>query len=126
MAKDYAPTAAKTQTMLAKFGLPVTLKQQSGGTYNPATGSYSGGFEFEYPCTGLIRFPNFMGRGEQWLAGVEVQATDKFLLLAASDLEVEPAPGDKLDVGGVDYVILVSMPLEPGGVKLLYRVLARK
>ena len=126
---DYAAIAVKVAGGLGKAGIAMTLRRATLGTYIPATGEYSGGSTTDYPVTGLILAQSLGtsgGVGQRFFNGVLVQTDDQFVLLAASGLAVDPAPGDLLIITGVTYSIVTMIPVRPGGVDLMYRVLARK
>ncbi|MCA2013515.1 hypothetical protein LCM17_18640 [Cereibacter sphaeroides] len=60
----------------------------------------------------------------QHVDGTQIQAHDRQVLMEAA--EVAPLPGDKLTVNGTAYNVIRAMPLEPGGVALMYEVQCRK
>jgi hypothetical protein len=128
---DYAAIAVKVQAGLTKAGFMMTLRKVTDGTYNPATGVFSGGSTADYPIVGILQSQRLSssegaGTGQNFFNGVLVQTDDQFVLLAASAGDVDPAPGDLLIITGVTYSIVTMIPVRPGGVDLMYRVLARK
>jgi hypothetical protein len=56
--------------------------------------------------------------------GTQIQAQDRRVLMEAAG--VAPMPGDKLTVNGTAYNVIRAMPLDPGGVALMYEVQARR
>ncbi len=56
--------------------------------------------------------------------GVLIQAQDRRVLVEAAG--VVPKPSDTLTIGGVVYNVIRSMPLDPGGVALMFEVQARR
>ena len=56
--------------------------------------------------------------------GTQIQAQDRRVLMEAAG--AAPLPGDKLTVNGVAYKVIQAIPLEPGGVALMYEVQCRK
>lgn len=130
---DYTAIAAKVKAGLdrAQNSPPVamTLRKTTQGTYDPAAGTYSGGSTTDYPITGIIqsqKIPTTGGVGQSYFNGVLVQTDDQFVLLAASGLAVDPDPGDLLIITGITYSIVTMIQIRPGGVDLMFRVLARK
>lgn len=119
---DYAAIATRAKKKLTEAGTTMVLTRRSGGTFSPVAGEFTGAVETSYPAIGIFQAPNLMGRGERWIAGTEVKTGDKFILLAADGLDIVPQPGDLID----GYAIVNVMPITPGGVDLLYRILARK
>ena len=125
---DYPAIAEKVKGGLTKAGFLMTLRKVTDGTYNPATGEFSGGSSVDYPIVGILQAQSLGTTGTvgQTFNGVLVQTDDQFVLLAASAGDVDPAPGDILIITGVTYSIVTMIPVRPGGVDLMYRVLARK
>lgn len=126
---DYTSLAAEALGSLQDAGFSMTLRRTTAGTFSPGGGTLSGGSTDDYIVTGLDQAPTMSqggGTGERFFSGVMVQADDRFLLLAAFGMEIVPAPGDLLIIDGVSYTIMAVIPVRPGGVDLLYRVLARK
>jgi hypothetical protein len=125
---DYTATAAKALTMLNKYGMAMTLRRQTAGTFNPSTGAFTGAATTDYTVQGLIQSQTLQtaGAGERFFNGTLIQAGDKFILLAASGLAVVPSPGDLLIIGSITFNIATIIPLEPGGTALMYRALVRK
>ena len=56
--------------------------------------------------------------------GTQIQAQDRLVLMDAAG--VAPLPGDTLTVGATVYNVFRAMPLDPGGVALMYEVQCRK
>ena len=126
---DYTDIASRVKTGLERGGVSMTLRKTTLGTYDPAAGTYSGGSTADYTVTGIIQsqnIPQTGSLGQRFFNGVLVQTDDQFVILAASGLAVDPAPGDLLIITGVTYSIVTMIPIRPGGVDLMFRVLARK
>jgi hypothetical protein len=125
---DYTEIAADVLAALQEDGMAMTLRRSAGGTFSPATGSYTGATTTDYPAWGLIQsrtMPQSGNTGERF-NGMLVQTDDEFVLLAASGLTVTPAPGDLLVIAAVVYSIVTLIAVKPGGVVLFYRLLVRK
>jgi hypothetical protein len=126
---DYTAIAVKCKAGLTKAGMAVTLRRTTPGTYSPATGTYSGDVVTDYAAVGLIQSRSLYQTGsvgQNYFNEVLVQTDDVFIILAASGLVVTPAPGDLLIVSGVSFTVITMIPLRPGGINLMYRVLARR
>ena len=119
MAIDYASIAEEALAGIQEAGAAMTLTRLSGGTFSPTTGTYAGQTTTAYPCTGLFQVPR---AGDTWYGGTTIRAGDRQVLLAASGMEIVPAPGDDLD----GYKVVAVQPVAPGGIDLMYRVLVRK
>jgi len=56
--------------------------------------------------------------------GTSILATD--IKVLASTLDIDPTPADSLIIGGETFKIVDAMPLDPGGVVLMWTLQARK
>lgn len=123
---DYPAIAAKVRTALGKAGAPVILRKATPGTFDPATGAYIGGSTTDYVAVGLIQAPQSTSGsiGQRYFNGVEVKTDDVFILLAVP--EAVPEAGDLLEIDDVFYTVTTLLPVRPGGVALMYRVMARR
>lgn len=106
-------------------GQAVTLKSQSNGAWDAATltrtvtetSQITSGLEEAY-------------RASQ-IDGTLIQAGDKKFILSAlrSDLSTplspEPQTGDKLTVGGRDWLIMAVEPLAPAGLSIMFTLQLR-
>jgi hypothetical protein len=125
---DYTEIAADILAALQEDGMAMTLRRTAGGTFSPATGSYTGGTTTDYSAWGLIQ-SRTMDRGGDTggrFNGILVQTDDEFVLLAASGLTITPVPGDLLVIAAVIYNLVTLIDVRPGGVVLFYRLLVRK
>jgi len=129
---DYAADATDILEALREDGAPLTLTQTTGGTFNPATGAYTGQTTTTKSVYGLLQAPSMPqsgNTGERWFNGTLIQTNDKMMLLAALDSSgaaVVPVVGDTVTLNSVVFTIAALIPVEPGGVALAYRVLVRK
>jgi hypothetical protein len=128
MSMDYTADAADVFAALQEAGMAMTLRKQTAGVYNPATGEYDTQTITDYTVQGLIKSQSLTNVGNvgQRFNGQEIQTDDQFVMLAASGLTAAPAPGDLLIISGVAYSVKTLIPLQPGGVTLLYQLLVRK
>lgn len=55
--------------------------------------------------------------------GTLIRSTDRKITVEAG--QIAPTPDDKLLIGGVEHEIIAVMPLDPGGVALLYELQVR-
>jgi len=79
--------------LMKTHGYPVTLTRvQSGGTYDTATGTISGGQELTWSGRGV--FTNYR---DEDIDGTSITSDDRRLLLQALGLEREPENGDYVD-----------------------------
>ena len=126
---DYSSIAARCKDGLSKGGVSMTLRRTADGVYNPSTGSFSGSAVSDYLTVGLIQARSLYQTGavgQRFFNGVLVQTDDQFIVLAAAGLAITPAPGDQLIIVGTVFTVMTMIPIRPGGVDLMYRILARK
>ena len=101
------------QQLMRTHGYTVTFKRpQSGGSYDPTTGTVTGGTELTWTGTGV--FTNF--RDEE-VNGTSILTDDRKLLLQAVGLEREPEVGDTID----DTVqVLTVRKMQSGSTVIAY------
>ena len=81
------------QQLMSTHGYSVTFKRpQSGGSYDPSTGTVTGGTELTWAGTGV--FVNFR---EEEVDGTSILTDDRKLLLQAVGLTRAPEVGDTID-----------------------------
>lgn len=122
---NYPSTRKKAERSIKKAGMTMTLRRVTPGVFDPAIGAETGGTTTDYPCVGVISVPTMAG-GNTWENGTLIQAGDIQVTLGAETLPVEPVAGDVLVIGGVAYHVVTGLPVEPGGVALVYKVVGRK
>lgn len=114
MTFNYASVAATAIRLLKRFGAPVTLRNYTIGTYDPATGATTTAYTDVVHNGVLLDF----GAGQVNAAGGGlIQAGDKRLLLEPGTV---PALEDHVIVGGTEYVIKGVGEVKPAGVPVLY------
>lgn len=120
MSDFYNGLQSTATRLLTQFGKPMTLRIQSGSTYDPVTQTNVPAYT-EYPVTGLVL--NYKGRMNE--SGTYVQTDDKKLLLSVSDAP-EPTTGAQV-VDGVDvYTVQMVKSLSPAGINMLFELQGRK
>lgn len=116
MTFDYAEVAATSAEILEEFGAPVTIRNYTIGTYDPATGGTTSTFSDVVKNGVLLDF----AAGRTLGPGGLIQAGDKRLLLEPGTV---PALEDHVVVqGGVEYVIKGIGEVNPAGVPVLYEL----
>lgn len=123
---NYPSTRKKAERSIKKAGSGMTLRRVTPGVFDPAIGAETGGTTTDYPCVGVIGAPELKGFGNVFEDGTLLQAGDIQVTLGAETLPVEPVAGDVLVIGGVAYHVVTGLPVEPGGVALVYKVVGRK
>lgn len=108
-------TQASVLQALTYAGQGLTITKVTEGTYNPATGTTSGGSTTDYTGTGLLHaYRNFD------IDGTRILATDRKLILAASGLSYVPTTGDKITYGSTVYSVIAISPFEFNGTAFAY------
>lgn len=122
MTNHAAPTAHAVLTAVTEYGRAVTLTQVAEGTYDPTTGTYSGGGETDYAAKGML-----LGYNDRDIDGMRILAGDRKCILAASGLGIVPAPGDKITPSGdtgdaslTTYSVISVKTYELQGLPLAY------
>jgi hypothetical protein len=122
---DYSRSKATADRLITRFGQAGFLRRpgvNTGTEYDPEIGPPT-----DYPCTFAV-----IGWSNGEIAGGRVLATDKKVLLAKGDLQIEPTPSDKLVIGGAEHSIigpdngLGIQTLAPAGIIVMWTLQARK
>ncbi len=120
MSDFYPGLQATASRLLTQFGKPMTLRIQSGATYDPVTQTNVPAYT-DYPVNGLVL--NYSGRTNE--SGTYVQTDDKKLLVSVSDAP-EPTTGAQVIDGASVYTVQAVKALSPAGVNLLFELQGRK
>ena len=112
--------AGIAKTLKAK-GQPMTLTRSSPGTFDPVTGGISGAIDQTYTVYGITK--NYRQDSIN-SANSLVLGGDKIAVMGAS--VIEPVPGDRLEIRGVDWVIISVNTLDTAGIALKYDCQVRK
>lgn len=119
-AADMAATAA---ALLAEYGEPVTLRRETGGDFDPVTGTMSpGAAELKPTGPTTIGMPMPLTEKNKSLFGGMIQSGDRIYVL---DNSVEPLLTDKLIVNGEPWNIVHIQKPTVNGQVIVYRVLVR-
>lgn len=120
MSDFYNDMQATATELLTEFGKPMTLRIQTGSTYNPATQTNVPVYQ-NHSVTGLVL--NYSGRTNE--SGTYVQTDDKKLLLSVSNAP-EPTTGAQVIDGSTIYTVQSVNSLSPAGINLLFELQGRK
>lgn len=113
---NYAATAATATRLLQRFGAACTLKRQTTGEYDPATG--------ETPIT-VTEFPTtaaVFAYDQKYIDGTLILQGDQRAYMAPA---VVPKQGDVLAWQGKDWSVIAIKPLAPAGVDCLFEAQLR-
>lgn len=117
-AEFYGRMAATASRLLEKFGAPVTLARETGGTYDPVTGETTPPADDSQTTTGLLkRYP------DHFIDGTRILTGDRMLILDAS---VQPLMSDRPTIGGQQWTPVSIETQSPAGVPLVYFVQCRR
>lgn len=120
MSYNYAPIATKALKLIAKYGVAMTLRQNVGGVFNPATGTRQG-TQTDTPCQGII--DNY---SVEIVNGTSVLTTDQRIFVAAASLAVIPTGGDQILVNGLTFDIVNVNIIGPGNTVILWDIQGRQ
>lgn len=118
MAYDYAQSAATVQRLLTRFGAAATLKSQTAGAYNPATGQ-APVTTFSQGCVACM-----FDVDQKLVDGTNIIAGDKTALVSTINV-LAPVPGHVFTWQGKDYRVVTVKTLAPAGVNVLHELLVR-
>ena len=115
----YGDLALTADSLLLEFGQAVTIRTQTPGEYDPATG------------TAAITVVDTVGNGcvfdygSNAIDGTMIVAGDKQLLLSPVGMS-EPGVDDLAIVGGISWRIVSVKTTAPAGVAVLFECQLRK
>jgi len=111
---DYSSLKSTADRLIARFGKTATLVrlEQSGTDFDPTT------VEIEFDVTLVELEFSKMVRD-----GTLVQQGDKRLLVSTAG--ETPTQADRIRLDDIDYEIVQSDPLNPGGTVLMFEIQAR-
>lgn len=121
MAINYTKMAATTLRLITENGATWTIKREVKGTYNPATNAQTVSSTTSYTVTGLLKEYN-----DRLMGGENIRKGDKRLLIAATDIAVEPTTHDQANDGTYDWKIVSIKKTKPGDTNLLYELQVRQ
>ena len=123
---DYADATATATELLTDFGTACTVTRVVEGTYNPATGTFTGGSTTNQSGIGVLLEYTPQEAGVLQQAGTLVQASDRKLLLSVSGINNAPEPNDTVTFNGVVYTVIQAKSLAPAGYVVMYELMLRR
>lgn len=124
MSDFYSGLKATSTRLLTQFGKAMTLRIQSGASYDPVTQTNVPTYQ-DYPVRGLVLNYGREKSGAVSESGTLVQTNDRKLLLSVSTAPL-PTIG-ALVVDGADvYTVENVKALSPAGINLLFELQGRK
>ena len=118
----YTRLQATANRLLKGKGQSITLTKITAGTYNPATGGFTGAGTSTQAAYGAI-----FDYGTKQIDGTLIKAGDKQLLLSAFKTDgsalTAPVLGDTVSIGGVTYTLVEPLKeVNPAGTVVLFDV----
>jgi len=116
----YARLQATVNRLLKGKGQSLTLTKVTAGTYNPATGGFTGAGTSTQTAYGAI-----FDYGTKQIDGTLIKAGDKQLLLSAFNTDgaalTDPVLGDTVSIGGVVYTLVEPLKeVNPAGTVVMF------
>jgi uncharacterized membrane protein len=115
LASSLQNTAAK---LMGKFGGALTYRRVSGGAYNASTGAITETVT-DYSLRGVLQ--DVKAREVNEL----IQAGDKRLFIAATDLAVTPSTADRVIIAAVSHQIINVQTIEQDNQPITYELVLR-
>ena len=115
LASSLQKTASK---LMGKFGGALTYRRVASGTYNAATGAM-GETVTDYALRGVLQDVNAREVNEL------IQAGDKRLFIAATDLAVTPSTADRVLISTVSHQIISVQTYEQDSQSITYELVLR-
>jgi hypothetical protein len=110
---DYAGLKSTASNLIAEFGDTAVLTRANGDTFNPATGSYTGGTTLTITGKGAR-----MMFSKSEINGETIQAADVRLMFQAG--HGEPLIDDNCLFSGIDYRVMDVRIISPAGTDIYY------
>jgi uncharacterized membrane protein len=115
LASSLQNTASK---LMGKFGGALTYRRVSGGAYNASTGAITETVT-DYSLRGVLQ--DVKAREVNEL----IQAGDKRLFIAATDLAVAPSTADRVIIAAVSHQIINVQTIEQDNQPITYELVLR-
>jgi hypothetical protein len=123
---EWNSIAGTVATQIANYGADVTISRAIKGTFNDAAGTFTGDSVATYPVKALINAKGKRGYGEDREPGTLIRSASISFLVAANSLSITPLAGDLVTLAnGTVFTVEQNIPVFPGGVYLMHRLLCR-
>lgn len=114
----YQGLATTATRLLTQKGQTVTLRQQTAGAYDPATGAAT------VTTTNVTGIPAAVfGFKNMEVDGTLILKGDKKVLMAVG---TKPTKNDVVSIGGIDHAVLDVEEVSPAGTDVLYKLQCRR
>jgi hypothetical protein len=119
MSQFYTKLAATASSLLTKYGQTVTFSRAVGATFNPATGTDTGGSTSTWTGKGAS-----FNYNSSEIDGAMIQESD--IRLLAEAVATQPVIGDQVTVNSIAYHVVSVNETSPGGTVVKYDIQLRK
>ena len=127
---DYPRLAARTLTIITKYGSAVTLSSFSAGTYNATEGSYSAATYSNLSVKAVFdTIEGYNGRQTRptdIITTVLSEKIDAVAYIPATGLTTPPTIADRIIKMGEIFEIVGKQQLRPAEISLLYTLFLRR
>lgn len=117
MAEDWAAIQGEVASALGEVGFPALIRRTS---FAAGPNAWTPGAQTVTDTDVTIISGAFEA---SQIDGTLIRSTDRKITIEAG--QIAPTPDDKLVIGGIAHEIIAVMPLDPGGVALLYELQVR-
>lgn len=112
------PLRKVASKLMAKFGGVVTIRRVMPGVYNPATGTVSE-VTTDVTIRGVLEDIGLRQANDL------VQAGDKRLTIAATDVAFAPSTADQVLISGVTHQVIQARIVEQDNLAITYELILR-
>lgn len=113
----YQRLARTTAALLTRLGQGVTVRRQTLGAYDPATGAAAPVIQITSGIPAAV-----FAYVDADIDGTLIQRGDKRVLMSPT---FEPVKGDVVTIGSVEHTVISVRSNEPAGTPVLYTVQVR-
>ena len=101
---------------LTEYGRTATLRKVTEGTYDPTTGTTTGGGTTDATVTigPLLSYKNFE------IDGTRIKAEDRKVIMATSGVATAPDSGDRIIIGSTTYTVITMKAYDVNGTTFAY------
>jgi hypothetical protein len=108
------------QRLVDTYGKAITLREFTGNTYDPSTGTNTPSYT-DHTATGVIT-----SFAERLVDGSSIKAGDLSIIVPSKNLTFEPSTEDKVTLNGQDWSVVNSSPEPSGEDFAAYRLQIRR
>ena len=122
----YGNAQSTVLELLDQFGQQVIIKRDTGGSFDPVTGTNTPGTVEDYTATAILADYSLKESGIRNQPETLIQAGDKKVTVAAKGLDIVPRLKDRVVANGVEYAVHNIKEVNPAGTPVLYELQGRQ